>query len=345
MKIPQFRYHAPTKCFYAFHGGKRVYFGRNELAGRKQYQEWLSKLIEADSAPMAPEGVSPLVAELVAVYLKEAAPKLDERDQRRAHFALSTLSEKFGHVEASAFRVREIEAMAEHFGNIRKTVRKTMERTGPPLSMRYVRKLMGCIRACWNWLALRDLVTAESAAKVALAVARGKTYGGINPPAVRPVRSDHCAAVLAECKPRIAAMAKIQLLTGMRTGELISMSADQIDRGTLPWVYRPVKHKNAWRGKDRAIYISEEAAKILMPYLDGPCFKIGPDAYVDSLKRAAERAKVPPFRPYQLRHTAATEAKLAHGDDFAQRILDHAGKGLLDRYTHTAEEERRRRAG
>lgn len=285
------------------------------------------------------------VAELCELYRTEAVPSQGKQDRLRSEFAIDALVERFGALPVSKFRATEVDALGRHFGTIRKRNRKTGRRDGDHLSHRYVRKLMGCVRHAWNWLALRDLVTAEQAALVALAVSRGANYGAPNKPRVKPLKPEACAKILAHCKPVIRDMAKLQILTGMRTGELLAISADQIDRTVTPWVYEPRQHKNLHRGKDRRIYLSAEAQSILTPYLAPPCFHFHRNTYDVSLKRAAAKAGLGPVRAYQLRHVAATEARIAHGDDFAAKLLGHAGKGLLERYAGTAEEERQRRAG
>jgi len=48
------------------------------------------------------------------------------------------------------------------------------------------------------------------------------------------------------------------------------------------------------------------------------------DAYLSAIKRAAERAGVPPWSPNQLRHTQATEVNSTLGIEAAQLLLGHA---------------------
>ena len=84
-----------------------------------------------------------------------------------------------------------------------------------------------------------------------------------------PIREASDAAVEATCAeltPHVAAMVRVHRLTGMRPGELCAMRREDIDRTSTPWVYRPPRHKNDWRGEwgqPRAICIGPRAREIL----------------------------------------------------------------------------------
>ncbi len=56
------------------------------------------------------------------------------------------------------------------------------------------------------------------------------------------------------------------------------------------------------------------------------------DSYARAVKRAAKRAGVRHWSPYQLRHTQATEARKLAGLDAAQRLLGHRHAATTERY-------------
>jgi Site-specific recombinase XerD len=67
--------------------------------------------------------------------------------------------------------------------------------------------------------------------------------------------------------PMVRDIVQVQLCAGMRAAEVCRMRFDELSRdddGTL-W-YRPVKHKNASRGKERNIPLGPKAQKILATY-------------------------------------------------------------------------------
>ena len=61
----------------------------------------------------------------------------------------------------------------------------------------------------------------------------------------------------------VAAMVELQLLTGMRPGEVVLMRMSDVDRSGDVWLYTPEEHKNAWRGKERKVYLGPKAQEIL----------------------------------------------------------------------------------
>lgn len=134
----------------------------------------------------------------------------------------------------------------------------------------------------------------------------------------------------------LAAMVRVQLLTGMRPQDVCGLTAGEVDRSVTPWAYRPGEHKTAWRGQQRAIFFGPRARAILAPLLDGrpptaPVFALprarvpgrsrpvapSPRFYRDAIAEACERAGVAPFAPNQLRHTAATRLHEVYESDAA----------------------------
>lgn len=83
------------------------------------------------------------------------------------------------------------------------------------------------------------------------------------------VREANDAVVEATCRelsPHVADMVRVHRLTGMRPGELCAMRREDIDRSRTPWIYRPARHKNDWRGEwgqPRAVCIGPRARAIL----------------------------------------------------------------------------------
>jgi integrase len=62
-------------------------------------------------------------------------------------------------------------------------------------------------------------------------------------------------------------MIELQLLTGMRSGELVLMRSRDLNTSGRVWEYRPASHKTAYRGHERIIYIGPQAQEVLRPWL------------------------------------------------------------------------------
>ena len=70
--------------------------------------------------------------------------------------------------------------------------------------------------------------------------------------------------------PQVAAMIRLQLLTGMRPGEVLCMTPRDIDQSGDIWIYEPEKHKNRWRGHRRLIPLGPQTQELIAPFLDRP---------------------------------------------------------------------------
>jgi integrase len=60
---------------------------------------------------------------------------------------------------------------------------------------------------------------------------------------VQPVELAHVWAVLPHLRPTVAAMVEVQLLTGMRPGEVCRLRPADIDQSNPVWLFRPVQFK------------------------------------------------------------------------------------------------------
>ena len=194
---------------------------------------------------------------------------------------------------------------------------------------------------------------------------------------VRPVPVDHVRATVPYLSPVVRAMVRVQLATGMRPSEVFNMRPADIDRSQATWIYRPRTHKTKTRGKDRAVPIMGEAREAIEDYMNrspesfmfspaeseawhrsqwraaragggsrkpkadnpqrkpGLQFKAG--AYGVAIARAAKRAGVPKWTPYQLRHTAGTIVRDKLGPEAAQALLGHANIQMTEHYAKVSE--------
>ncbi|MDD5457878.1 MAG: site-specific integrase [Phycisphaerae bacterium] len=93
---------------------------------------------------------------------------------------------------------------------------------------------------------------------------------------VKPIDEKHVYQILNYATPVIATMVELQLLTGMRPGELVQMKPKDIDRSDEVWHYFPERHKNEYRGHERIVPLGPQGQRILMPFLlrnaDSYCF-------------------------------------------------------------------------
>ena len=207
------------------------------------------------------------------------------------------------------------------------------------------------IRRVFRWGAENELVPA--AVSQALATVRGlqagRTAARESAP-VKPAPRQHVEAVVAVLTDPVRAMVELQLLTGMRPGEVIAMRMADLDMAGEVWVYRPVQHKTAWRGHEREILLGPKAQEVLRRVL-GKGLRVGclfrprkrpgytRDVYGNAVIRACERAGVPRFRPNQIRHLVATEVRKTFGLEAAQVALGHKRADITQVYAERDREK------
>ena len=132
------------------------------------------------------------------------------------------------------------------------------------LSLKTVNARLATVRRMIAWALDEALIPAAVKAELTQVrpVKRGRTKAR-SPEPVMPADDAAVEAVAATLAPNTADMVRVHRLTGMRPGELCAMRWADIDRGAEPWIYRPSRHKTAWRGNVRVILIGPRARVIL----------------------------------------------------------------------------------
>jgi integrase len=201
----------------------------------------------------------------------------------------------------------------------------------------------------FRWAAMMDHV-APSVWHALLTVPKLKPGRSPAKPVKRvgPVPLEHVEAVRPLVSQQVRDAIDLQLLTGMRSGEVLSMSADQI----VNQVYRPLKHKTRWRGHARSVPLGRQAMAIIDRLIAQAAengrsglFKLRVDSYGLAIRRACQAANVPHWHPHQLRHAAGTRVRDRHGLDAAQAFLGHASAKTSEIYAKVKNELAERLAG
>jgi len=96
-------------------------------------------------------------------------------------------------------------------------------------------------------------------------LARGRSEARESEP-VKPVPESFVDAIRERVSPHVWAMIQLQRFSGMRPGEVVAMRTIDVDTSGQAWVYTPSRHKNAWRGHQRKIYLGPRAQAVLGPW-------------------------------------------------------------------------------
>jgi integrase len=232
-----------------------------------------------------------------AYYRRADGTQTGQADQVR--YALRPLMDRYGHT------------VARDFGPLGlKAVRAAMVESG--LSRKVINQRIGIVRQFFKWCVAEELVPGSvyEALRAVTGLHPGRTTAADHKP-VRPADVVRVETTLPFMPPPVAALVRLQLLSGARGGELLGLRATEIDCSGSVWVYRPPQHKNSWRTRQREIFFGPKAQEVLRPWLewspDGPLFSpLAAEAQRNALRAEGRRT---PRWPSHNRHAAARQAK------------------------------------
>ena len=152
-----------------------------------------------------------------------------------------------------------------------------------------VNQRIGRVRRMFKWGVEQEMV--PPAVLQGLQAVRGLQRGRSQAKETKPV-SPVAVALVEETVPhmnrQIAALVRVQLLTGMRPGEVVLMRACDLEMSGKVWIYRPGsdagaegQHKTAHHGHQRVIAIGPRAQEVIRPFL-----KLDTRAYLFSPREA-----------------------------------------------------------
>jgi integrase len=177
------------------------------------------------------------------------------------------------------------------------------------LSHTTINKEIGVIKRMFRWAAEREIVDGSNSHAIQSVQPLRRGQAGVRvKPRVLPVPQEDIDAVLEVVPRQIAAMIRLQLLTGMRPGEVVQMRRRDLYQ-TQDWMeYRPARHKTEHYGKERVVPLGPKAREIVRAFTkldpDAPMFSpVDVDREFREGQRSKRQTKEPPFQ--QRRRAAA----------------------------------------
>ena len=221
-------------------------------------------------------------------------------------------------------------------------------------SRSYVNTLVMAIRHVFKWAVEQEYVRPETlvALRAVAPLRRGKTDAR-ETGRVLPVAAETVEATLPFLPPTVAAIVTVQRFTGMRPSEVLNMRVRDLEPHGAGYKYTLESDKTSYRraiGDLRVVYLGARASQAVAPYLsckdadayvfpadedDNVPYK--PTSYGRAITRAAKRAGVEHWSPYQLRHLFATEVRHALGLEAAQTALGHKSADVTQIYAERDE--------
>jgi integrase len=145
---------------------------------------------------------------------------------------------------------------------------------------------------------------------------------------VLPVPQADIEAIKPYVSRQVWAMIQLQLVTGMRPGEVRTLRLSDIDMSGETWEYRPAEHKTQHHGRQRLVFIGPRGQQIIRPFL-----KADPDRHLfspaesraefDSERR---RNRQTPMTPSQSKRQRKTHPKRQPGSCYSATSYTRAIK-------------------
>lgn len=348
--------------------GQHIWLGRyGSPESRQKYARVIASIasdgrppddcLPADAAVLTIEELSDSYREWAAGHYQDDG--IPTKRYMAIDRVLTLLCSLYGDVPASSFGPRELTTFRASL------VQRDSD--GRTRNRRTINDFVLIVVGMYRWATEQGRVGADVwHALTAVAPLKAGRSEAAEPKRVSPVNIADVAATCGLLPRTLASLVWVQLLTGMRSGEAVSMRVGDIDRSGAAWIYRPAKHKTQHKGKVREIAIPTRAQVLIQHFIDeaaidGNEYIFAPEraqqergrrrarrgslrecydscSYARAIKRAARDAGVPHWHPHQLRHTFATAAKSEAGWEAARVLLGHSSAATTEIYV---EEDRR----
>lgn len=253
------------------------------------------------------------ITDLLYLYVTKEFPRFSPSERHCQAAAIRVLRKLFG------------ETPVDQFGPLRlRVVRDAMIAGDPngtdsdgnpdhrkPWARDTVNRQVKRLQAIFRWGVSFEIVPESMATALGTlrVLKEGETAAAESIPRSAVTEAD-IEAGRAQLKPIYRDVVDLLLLTGARPGEILGLTSGMIDRRGDEWVVELKNHKNRHKKKARYLIFNREAQAILLRRLKAdPAARLFPmrrDTFSTALKRACVRAKIEPFCPHRLRHTAIT---------------------------------------
>jgi integrase len=288
-----------------------------------------------------------LVCDVLARWCLHARTYYSERGRERQQYAqaLRPMERLFGLVPAREFdavRLRQLQqAMIDGSWMTAEDRAHPMVPATGGWARRVVNSRVSRVRTVWRWAEGQGLVPGGTwQALRAVEPVRRNRPGARDPVRARTTTLGEVKAVCRHLTATLRACLLVQFWTGMRSAEVRTMRAGDVDTSGAVWRYVPRAHKTDYLGHSRAVFIGPRAQSVLRPLLalallQGPDGAVFPSTgrgkgrcytlsgYSHAMRAAGLAAGLPHWRPYLTRGAARMRASRLMGDEAARSLLGH----------------------
>ena len=303
IRVPKYRHHKASGQAIVTLSGHDHYLGPHDSpASHSAYEKLVAEWLGNGRQLVPPARLGTLsVNELLAAYLAFAESYYSRNGKPTSEYvavrdAMKPVRELYGRTVVRDFGPLALKAVRE------KMIQQKLAR-------RHINQRVNRVRRVFKWGVENELVpplVLEGLRAVA-PLKKGRTEAKESPP-IRPVPIEHVDAVIPHVSRQVAAMIQLQILTGMRSGEVVLMRPCDVDQTEATWVFRPQYHKTDYLDIERTIYLGPQAQEILRPWLhrdkSAHCFSPAEaEAERNLVRKQTRKSKVTPSQA--ARHPAA----------------------------------------
>lgn len=318
--LPSRLYHKGSGQDRVIFGGRTIYLGRHDSPeSLANYARVLANI--AATGDPDPRSQALQIDELAARYMAHlrATYREDSGEPDAIQRAVNALVETFGHLEVKAFGTGKLIQLRDAWAD--------------NLCLSTVNKYHTYVVNLFRWAAMVELVPSEVWHNLqTVPKLKPKRSKARDPKVVKPVPWAIVEQTLPHLSPTLQDVVWMQRHTGMRSGEVLRMTLDQIENG----VYRPRKHKTQRHGHVREVPLGPRAMEIISrrePTADGLLFGgYTSGSYARAIKRACQKHGIPEWTAHQIRHAKGTDTLRKHGVAAARAILGHKSLAMVSRY-------------
>jgi integrase len=269
--VPSYRLHKASGQAIVTIGGKDHYLGQHGTAESKgKYERLIGEWIAAGRPITGPNkpGDDFTITELCAAFWVHVTKEYDRQGEHTKWKAvLGYLRELYPDLPVKDFGPLALQSLRAGLCE-RKVMGKFRKHRIVNWSRSHVNKTIGKVKLIFRWAAANELVTGSQYHSIhSLPDLRAGKSKARETERIKPADRHDIDAAMEFLPPLFQEMVRMQLLTGMRSGELFDLRTIDLDTTKPVWVYAPLHHKTAHRGRTRQIFIGPEAQEIIRPRL------------------------------------------------------------------------------
>lgn len=320
-RVPSYRLHkASGKAVVTLNGSDHYLGPHGSPESRTAYDRLIGERLANGRRDPQPPTSTVSVEELMAefwqhvdrYYRRPDGSPTSEVDSYRQ--ALKPVRARYGDTPVDQFGPLALKAIREEFvsrGYVRKSINQRI----------------GRIKRMFKWGVENELVppAVYQGLQAVSGLKQGRSEAGERGP-VRCVPEGLVKAIEPHVSRQVWAMVQLQLLTGMRSGEVVIMRGCDLTMSGDVWEYRPAHHKTAHHGRDRVVPLGPKAQAIIREFLkpDLGGYLFSPKDAQRERAEAKRRQRKTPVTPSQAARQKKARPKRAPGDAYTNQSYGKA---------------------